>query len=487
MATNFGFMPVLTGKRYFISYKSEDSERIGEITRRLNEMGVPMWYDYGIEKGERWSDEINRNIEECEAFILFATRSLFAAEDTWVRKEFRLASMSQKKKYVVWLDDLNPYENPNDVHSKLKAWYVDVDDLQGIRMAGKTVEHIAWSMVTEFHLIQGKKPQPPSPTFQPPVTKAEPKPVSVTQPIYHPNPATYTAPIFQQPATATKPAPVPIIRDSTPKQEQRKPVTQKSMKYTPLIVTVAVVLVIAMVSGIWAVSNATGNPTNELTSDSTSDSTDDSTESVKSLSELGSVSVGDHFTFGNYPQGADGEEQPIEWRVLAVESGKVLVISERLIDCVQYNETDTDVTWETCTLRKWMNNDFVSKAFSSSQQAKISTVTIQNPDNPLCGISGGNTTQDKIFALSIDEAEKYFGSDDDRMAAPTGYAKKRGCYVDDYFSLPTGENTCWWWLRSPGDISNYAAYAYIDGYIGQIGFGVNYRRVCVRPAFWLNL
>ena len=106
MATNFGFMPVLTGKRYFISYKNEDSERIGEITRRLNQMGVPMWYDYGIEKGERWSDEINRNIEECEAFILFATRKLFAAEDTWVRKEFRLASMSKKKKYVVWLDDL---------------------------------------------------------------------------------------------------------------------------------------------------------------------------------------------------------------------------------------------------------------------------------------------------------------------------------------------------------------------------------------------
>ena len=41
MATNFGFMPVLKGKRYFISYKSEDTERVGEITRKLNEMGVP--------------------------------------------------------------------------------------------------------------------------------------------------------------------------------------------------------------------------------------------------------------------------------------------------------------------------------------------------------------------------------------------------------------------------------------------------------------
>ena len=466
LATNFGFMPVLTGKRYFISYKNEDSERIGEITRRLNQMGVPMWYDYGIEKGERWSDEINRNIEECEAFILFATRKLFAAEDTWVRKEFRLASMSKKKKYVVWLDDLNPYENPNDVHSKLKAWFVDVDDLQGIRMAGKTVEHIAWSMVTEFHLIQGKKPQPPSPTFQPPVPKAELKP--------------------QQPATATKPAPVPIFRDSTPTQEQMKPVIQKSVKHTPLIVTVAVVLVIAMVIGIWAVSNATGNPTNDLTSESTSDSTDDSTESVKSLSELGSVSVGDHFTFGSYPQGTNGEEQPIEWRVLAVESGKVLVISEKLIDCVFYNETYTDVTWETCTLRKWMNNDFISKAFSSSQKAQIVTVTNQNPNNPEYGTKGGNATQDKIFALSIDEAEKYFGSNDDRMAGPTEYALKNGASTFYDLSLST-EVMGWWWLRSPGFDSTYAANVDNDGSIDQDGSDSFDIRVAVRPAFWLNL
>ncbi len=465
MATNFGFMPVQTGKRYFISYKNEDTARVGEITRRLNQMGVPMWYDYGIEKGERWSDEINRNIEECEAFILFATRKLFAAEDTWVRKEFRLASMSQKKKYVVWLDDLNPYENPNDVHSKLKSWFVDVDDLQGIRMAGKTVEHIAWSMVTEFHLIQGKKPQPPSPTFQPPVT----------QPVNQPNPATYTAPIPQQPATATKPAPVPIFRDSTPKQEQMKPVIQKLVKHTPLIVTVAVVLVIAMVSSIWAVSHSNSNPASDLTSSSSSDSTDDSTESVKSLSELGSVSVGDHFTFGKYPQGANGEEQPIEWRVLAVEDGKALVISEKLLYCVEYNETRTDVTWETCKLRKWMNNDFISKAFSSSQQAKISTVTIQNPDNPLYGTEGGYATHDRIFALSIDEAEKYFSFDTDREAFTTDYAHKKGYDVR------------WWWLRSPGERGSSAAF--VDGYgdITQSGSSVRDNRVAVRPAFWLNL
>ena len=53
------------------------------------------------------------------------------------------------------------------------------------------------------------------------------------------------------------------------------------------------------------------------------------------------------FTFGNYPQGASGEIQALEWRVPAVEDSKALVISEKLLDCVYYNERDTSVTWET--------------------------------------------------------------------------------------------------------------------------------------------
>ena len=365
MATNFGFMPVLTGKRYFISYKNEDTARVGEITRRLNQMGVPMWYDYGIEKGELWSREINRNIDECEAIVVFASKTLFAYEDTYVRKEFRLADIYEKKIYVVWLENVTKH----DVNKQIMDWYVDVTDLQGIKVVGQTADQVAWSIVTEFRLIKGMAPQPESPTYQ-------------------------------------------------------QPVSRKSYR------------------------------------------------------------VGDKISFGQYPQGANGEVQPIEWRVLTVESGKAFVISEKLLDYVLYNNnTVIATTWETCTLRKWMNNDFISKAFSSSQQAQIATVTNQNPNNPQYGTKGGNATQDKIFALSIDEANKYFRDDKDRMAAPTDYAKK-GCYVSDNYSLPNGEKTGWWWLRSPGGLSNLAARVYDDGSIIQFGYVIY---VAVRPAFWLNL
>ena len=380
LATNFGFMPVLTGKRYFISYKSEDSERIGEITRRLNQMGVPMWYDYGIEKGENWSREINRNIDECEAIVVFASKTLFAYEDTYVRKEFRLADIYEKKIYVVWLENVTKH----DVNKQIMDWYVDVTDLQGIKVAGQNADQVAWSIVTEFRLIKGMAPQPPSPTYQ--------------QPVYQPIPQPATQP---QPVKSTPPAP-----------------------------------------------------------------------------RL-NVQVGGKVQFGQYPQGANGEVQPLEWRVLAVENGRALLITDRLIDAIPYNKEYTNVTWETCTLRKWMNNDFISKAFNSNQLAQIVTVTNQNPKNPQYGTKGGNATQDRIFALSIDEAKKYFSSDSDRKAYTTDYVHKKGYDQKD--------RSEYWWLRSPGNCSFFAAYVFIFGYIHQIGSNVNYGEVAVRPAFWLNL
>ena len=196
--------------------------------------------------------------------------------------------------------------------------------------------------------------------------------------------------------------------------------------------------------------------------------------------------VGDKIPFGKYPQGANGEVQPLMWRVLAVESGRALLITDDLIDAVPYNEENKIVTWETCTLRKWMNNDFLQTAFNSEEQARIATVTNQNPNNPEYGTKGGNPTDDRVFALSVQEAWKYFRSDEDRMAAPTAYAIKRGAGTRGTFSLKDRRKTGWWWLRSPGDNSNSAAFVDTRGHVSQFGVYVNVILGAVRPAFWLN-
>lgn len=198
------------------------------------------------------------------------------------------------------------------------------------------------------------------------------------------------------------------------------------------------------------------------------------------------VSVGNRIPFGQYPQGANGEIQPLMWRVLAVENGRALMITDKLIDAIRYNEEKDNVTWETCTLRKWMNNNFISKAFNISQQAQIATVTNQNPNSPVNRTKGGNATQDKFFALSRDEAKKYFCDDDDRKASPTSYAIKNGALTGS-FSLSNGETTGIWWLRTPGVDSTFALGVLEDGSIGQYGNGVDHNKVAVRPAFWMKL
>ena len=289
---------------------------------------------------------------------------------------------------MVWLENVTKH----DVNKQIMDWYVDVTDLQGIKVAGQNVDQVAWSIVTEFRLIKGMAPQPPSPTYQQPVYQPVSQPAPQAQPVRSPPPA-------------------PRLN----------------------------------------------------------------------------VQVGEEVQFGQYPQGANGEVQPLEWRVLAVENGRALLITDRLINAIPYNKEYADVTWETCTLRKWMNNDFISKTFSSSQQAQIATVTNQNPNNPEYGTKGGNATQDRIFALSIDEAKKYFRDDDDRLAAPTGYAKKQGSSVSKVCSLSTGEKTGRWWLRSPGGFSNFAVEVEYIGSIEQLGSCVHFDDGCVRPAFWLNL
>lgn len=191
--------------------------------------------------------------------------------------------------------------------------------------------------------------------------------------------------------------------------------------------------------------------------------------------------VGSYVYFGAYEQDnntSNGKED-IEWLVLAKEGNKALVISRYAIDCQQYNTSYTDVTWETCPLRKWLNGTFISDAFSSDEQNMIQNTTVTADNNPSYNTSPGNNTTDKVFLLSITEVNKYFFSDSARQCSATGYAKAQGAYASN--------GNCWWWLRSPGINSNYAAGVRDDGSVSLGGINVRSSSVAVRPALWINL
>ena len=208
----------------------------------------------------------------------------------------------------------------------------------------------------------------------------------------------------------------------------------------------------------------------------------------KQIAALKHVSVGSTIKFGSYEQDnntSNGKEE-IEWIVLAKEGNKVLVISKYALDCQQYNTSRTDVTWETCTLRTWLNDAFYKAAFDTDHRKMIISSTVTADKNPAYNTSPGNNTTDNVFLLSITEVNKYFSSDEARKCAPTDYAIAQGAWTNDSYKTD-GRATCWWWLRSPGNNSDVAAYVSTDGSVYYHGCLVDYGNGPVRPALWINL
>ncbi len=209
----------------------------------------------------------------------------------------------------------------------------------------------------------------------------------------------------------------------------------------------------------------------------------DSSEQYEKIktSMITDAQVGSYVYFGWYEQDnmANGEEL-IEWLVLAREENKILVISRYALDSKAYNTNNVDVTWETCSLREWLNNDFLYTAFNDLEQMQIMTTTVNSDKNPKWDTDPGSITQDKVFLLSITEVNRYFGDDEARKCLPTFYSHANS-------GLPDGEQACYWWLRSPGFLPAYATYVGSDGIVHENGNNVYLKSIAVRPALWIDL
>ncbi|MCR4785013.1 MAG: serine/threonine protein kinase [bacterium] len=191
------------------------------------------------------------------------------------------------------------------------------------------------------------------------------------------------------------------------------------------------------------------------------------------LPELPSyLKVGDCFHFGRYPQWVNGEVESITWRVLKHDSDGLLVISEKVLDVKPYNEELVDTTWDNCTLRHWLNRDFFEQAFNKQERSFIVKT------NNLGDNAGPSTDDDRIFLLSIEEAENLFSSDKDRMAKPTVYAIKNS-------AIQYGKNTDWW-LRSSITDDKCADCVYDDGRVNGGGRSVTYEKCSIRPVLRLS-
>ena len=186
----------------------------------------------------------------------------------------------------------------------------------------------------------------------------------------------------------------------------------------------------------------------------------------------------------------------IKWRVLNVNGSTMFVVADKGLDCKDYNEEYTSVTWENCTLRSWLNNDFYGTAFSSGEQGAVVAQTVVNEDNPDYNTEGGNDTTDKVYLLSLSEVmnpdygfcEDYSTRSVSRRVKASDYAYARGAWVNAWVNADDYVGSCLWWLRSPGSGSstNNAAFIRYD-YVERYGYYVNYDRDACVPALHINL
>ena len=196
-----------------------------------------------------------------------------------------------------------------------------------------------------------------------------------------------------------------------------------------------------------------------------------------------------YIQLGEYPYEQDGTVKPVLWKVLSVEDGTVLMISEYVIDLQQvvffrdakaidnhkypklYSYADSD-------LCQWMNTEMLNTLFGKDP--------ISNALLP----EGENGSHGKVFCLSAEQfVNTKYGFRPNkhpakvRIAAPTPYARTRRVFRENKkISYVSGGSPYWTCTRTS------ILRMQIVGYDGHLSAGVFSREnIGVRPGIRLDL
>lgn len=207
--------------------------------------------------------------------------------------------------------------------------------------------------------------------------------------------------------------------------------------------------------------------------------------------------------FGNYKQSGsktDGYSvDPIKWRVLSNEDGRLLLLADQNLDVFEYHKQENVyVTWEKSDIRKWLNgtgayasDSFRANAFTAAEFDSVASTELDLSPNPDYGSLEGNKTTDKVFLLSIAEVmdtaygfTDNIGSTNKRVSTNTAFTAgggtigSTGVYGSDMQDV--------WWLRSSSERLRAAVVSSV-GVIDTLGNWVYSTGVTVRPAVNIDL
>lgn len=202
--------------------------------------------------------------------------------------------------------------------------------------------------------------------------------------------------------------------------------------------------------------------------------------------------------FGHYPQTADSRDRsPIEWIVLEKKEDRVLLLSWQILDAQPYNAleeipdtlpcnaSEAIPHWETCSLRYWLNHDFLSAAFSAEEQSSILLSTLDNSAAAFSWAVAHPDTQDRVFLLSpMEVVAHYF----EKLCRATLYAAARMYTETQLQNDPSLNNRFQTWaLRIPAYEMHEGSGPTEVGADGRISMNSFFNRnqfVC--PAVWIR-
>lgn len=160
--------------------------------------------------------------------------------------------------------------------------------------------------------------------------------------------------------------------------------------------------------------------------------------------------------FGNYDKEI-GFSNPIEWLIIDKNDQSYLLLSRYVLDCANYNDKQENATWENATLKDWLNDYFMHRAFNEDEIKYLSSVNTFGLDGAV-----------RVGMLNIAACEKYFGEEaSDKTnyklsAKATNFAISEGVEVveaknSDYYLCSS------YYLTDNGKTKDKAAW------VGQMG------------------
>lgn len=483
MAFNLGFNPQsASGQHLFVSCGRQNPSGAAPIAEQLSRQ-MPVWYDNGTAASDGGQDEVTQQLAGSCAVVFFADSNLFAGEDTDVCNEMALAKIYSKPTVCVWCENMSNFDVRRLSDSMYNLW-LDFKNMSAVNAYEKgSAADAAAAIVSATGgtaVNQAAAADPFDDNDFPDITAASALGAAApefnafgtdsfaetaantvnTAPLFAPVPpqtAAVNYPTAQAPAPAAYPA-------QTEPQRKRRP-----LLVVVIILAILVILCLLLftmcskVTGMGLIPDFTGGTGSNVESES--DAPRVKPTYVAEIQSADDMEVNDDIKFGTF----DNEE--IEWVVLDRDGDNLLLITKNVLTQKPFDDTyipsnftqkqlekldeehttriqlsqnsfieklEYGVNWENCSLRQWLNSEFINTAFTADEQDKINKTFIYTPDVEVepeidnlqmlssYTMSCGDDTVDKVFLLSAEECDTYFPTLTDRSTDKSWWMRSNG-------------------------------------------------------------